>query len=70
MVRIGKGCFLSARLFILKRVTIADDAVVAAGAVVNKNVPNEHLAAGNPAVCRPLPERWCQSRAKIGNAKP
>jgi acetyltransferase-like isoleucine patch superfamily enzyme len=69
-VRIGKGCFIGARAMILKGVTIGDGAVVAAGAVVTKNVPNEHLAAGNPAVCRPLPERWRQSRVKIDNAKP
>ena len=61
-VHIGKGCFIGARTIILKGVTIGDGAIVAAGAVVTKNVPAEHLAAGNPATCRPLPDKWCQSQ--------
>lgn len=60
-VNIGKGCFIGARAMILKGVTIGDGAVVAAGAVVSKDVPSEHLASGNPAVNRPLPEKWRQS---------
>lgn len=60
-VTIGKGCFIGARVMILKGVSIGDGAVVAAGAVVTKDVPAEHLAAGNPATSRPLPEKWCQS---------
>ena len=59
-VNIGKGCFIGARSIILKGVTIGDGAVVAAGSIVTKDVPSEHLAAGNPAVCRPLGERWLQ----------
>jgi acetyltransferase-like isoleucine patch superfamily enzyme len=62
-VRIGKGCFIGARSIILKGVTIGDGAVVAAGAVVTKDVPTEHLAAGNPATSRPLPDKWRQSQA-------
>lgn len=69
-VRIGRGCFIGARAIILKGVTIGDGAVVAAGAVVTKNVPAEHLAAGNPASCRPLPAHWCQSHLKAEIAKP
>lgn len=57
-VRIGEGCFIGARAIILKGVTIGDGAVVAAGAVVTRDVPPEHLAAGNPAENRPLPDRW------------
>ena len=57
-VRIGKRCFLGARVIVLKGVSIGDGAVVAAGAVVTKDVPAEHLAFGNPAQTRPLPEKW------------
>lgn len=57
-VVIGKGCFIGARAIILKGVTIGDGAVVAAGALVTRDVPAEHLAIGNPAVVKPLDERW------------
>ena len=59
-VRIGKGCFIGARTIILKGVTVGDGAVIAAGAIVTKDVPSEHLASGNPAVSRPLPDKWRQ----------
>jgi len=57
-VIIGRGCFIGARAIILKGVTIGDCAVVGAGAVVTRDVPAGHLAAGNPAVCRPLTGPW------------
>jgi acetyltransferase-like isoleucine patch superfamily enzyme len=57
-VVIGKGCFIGARAIILKGVILGDGAVVAAGAMVTRNVPAEHLAIGNPAVVKPLDERW------------
>ena len=60
-VRIGRGCFIGARAIILKGVTIGDGAVVGAGAVVSSDVPALHLASGNPATTRPLPERWLQN---------
>jgi acetyltransferase-like isoleucine patch superfamily enzyme len=68
-IRIGRGCFIGARAIILKGVTIGDGAVIAAGAVVTKNVAPEHMAAGNPAFCNALPARWCQSRVDIGTNK-
>ena len=42
---------------ILKGVTIGSGSVVAAGAVVTRDVPPGCLAIGNPAVNKPLPER-------------
>ncbi len=52
-VRIGRGVFIGARATILKGVTIGDRAVVGAGAVVTKDVPDGCLAFGNPAQVRP-----------------
>ena len=46
-----------ARATILKGVTIGSGSVVAAGAVVTRDVPPGCLAIGNPAVNKPLPER-------------
>jgi len=51
-VKIGKRCFIGARAIILKGVTIGDDVIVAAGAVVSKSVPSNSLVFGNPSVIR------------------
>jgi maltose O-acetyltransferase len=48
-VSIGSGAWLGARAIILPGVSIGDGAVVAAGAVVTKPVPADHLVAGVPA---------------------
>jgi carbonic anhydrase/acetyltransferase-like protein (isoleucine patch superfamily) len=48
-IKIGRMVFIGARAIILKGVTIGDRAVIGAGAVVTKDVPAAHLAAGNPA---------------------
>lgn len=48
-VIIGRGVFIGARAIILKGVTIGDRAIIGAGAVVTKDVPARHIAAGNPA---------------------
>jgi maltose O-acetyltransferase len=48
-VVIGDGCWLGARCTILPGVTIGPGSVVAAGALVNKDVPPNTLVAGVPA---------------------
>lgn len=48
-ISIGRGVFVGTRAIILKGVTIGDRAVIGAGAVVTKDVPAGHIAAGNPA---------------------
>jgi acetyltransferase-like isoleucine patch superfamily enzyme len=48
-VRIGNGVWLGARAIILPGVTIGDRALVAAGSVVTRNVPDDTLVGGNPA---------------------
>ena len=49
-VKIGKRVFVGARSVILPGVTIGDDAVVGAGSVVRRDVPENTIVAGNPAV--------------------
>lgn len=46
---IGKNCFIGANAMVLPGVRIGDGAVVAAGAVVTKDVPGATIVAGNPA---------------------
>jgi len=48
-IKIGRQVFIGARAIILKGVTIGDRAIVGAGAVVTKDVPADHIAAGNPS---------------------
>ncbi|MCU1593995.1 MAG: putative sugar acetyltransferase [Frankiales bacterium] len=48
-VRIGDGCWIGARAMILPGVTLGKRVLVAAGAVVTRDVPDDCLVAGNPA---------------------
>lgn len=48
-VRIKKGAWIGAGVFILKGVTIGERSVIAAGSVVTKDVPADEIWAGNPA---------------------
>lgn len=48
-IHIGKGVWMGARATILAGVTIGNNAVVAAGAVVTKDVPENMIVAGVPA---------------------
>lgn len=48
-IQIADGAWIGARAIVLPGVTIGSEAVIAAGAVVNRNVEAGVLAAGNPA---------------------
>ena len=48
-IRIGRGAWIAAGAMVLQGVAVGDDAVVAAGAVVTKDVPPRTLVAGVPA---------------------
>jgi len=48
-VKIGDYCFIGFNATVLKGVTIGDEAIVGAGAVVTKDVPPRCVVAGNPA---------------------
>ena len=48
-IRIGVGVWIGAGATILGGVTVGDHAVVAAGAVVSRDVPEATLVAGVPA---------------------
>ena len=61
-IHIGCGAFIGARAIVLKGVTIGEQAVVGAGAVVPKSVPPRHFAVGNPARLIPIPEDYFASK--------
>lgn len=48
-ITIGDHVWIGRRAIILKGVNIGDRAIVAAGAVVTKDVPQDSIVAGNPA---------------------
>lgn len=48
-IHIKKGAWIGAHSIILKGVTIGERAVIGAGSVVTKNVPDDEIWAGNPA---------------------
>ena len=47
-ITIGTGVFVGARAIILGGVSIGNDAIIGAGAVVTKSVPDKAIAAGVP----------------------
>ena len=47
--RIGEDCFVGAGSILLPGVTIGDGSIVAAGAVVTRDVPPRCIVAGSPA---------------------
>ena len=47
---VGAHCFIGARSMLLPGVVVGDGSIVAAGAVVTKDVPPRTIVAGNPAV--------------------
>lgn len=48
-IKIGNHVWIARRAMVMKGVTIGDRSIVAAGAVVTKNVPQDVIVGGNPA---------------------
>lgn len=46
---VGKRCFIGVNAIIMPGITIGDEVVVGAGAVVTKDVPSNCVVVGNPA---------------------
>jgi maltose O-acetyltransferase len=65
-ITIGNRVFIGQRAMILPGVAIGDDVIIAAGAVVTRDVPSGSIAGGNPAkVIRELDaEYWDRKRAE------
>lgn len=55
--RILRGATLGANSTVLPGVTVGEGAMVAAGAVVTKDVPDWNMAVGVPAEFQPLPDK-------------
>ena len=62
-VHIGRNCWLGAGVIVLPGVTIGDNAVIGAGSVVTKDIPDWSIAAGNP--CKVLRKITEEDRRKM-----
>lgn len=51
-VTVGEECFIGTNATIINNITIGKGAVIGAGAVVTKDVPENVVVAGNPAVIK------------------
>lgn len=49
-ISVGKNCFIGCQSVILPNVTIGDNSIIGAGSLVNRDIPANSVAAGNP--CR------------------
>lgn len=57
-VHIGNGCWLGANVVVCPGVSIGDGAVIGAGSVVTRDIPENTVAVGNPArILREITER-------------
>lgn len=48
-IKIGSDCWLGGGVIVCPGVTIGDRCIIAAGSVVTRDIPDDSLAAGNPA---------------------
>lgn len=51
-IRIGRDCWLGGGVIVCPGVTIGNRCIIAAGSVVTRDIPDDSLAAGNPAVVK------------------
>ena len=47
-ISLGKNCFIGCRTTILPNVKIGDNTIIGAGSLVNRDIPSNVIAAGNP----------------------
>lgn len=56
-IKVGDNCWFGANVSVLQGVSIGSGCVIAAGSVVNRDVPDNCMAAGVPAVVKKKIER-------------
>lgn len=61
-VHIGDDAWIGAGAIVLKGVTIGARAIVAAGSVVTRDVPDDAIAMGNPARLQPAPHSTANAK--------
>jgi acetyltransferase-like isoleucine patch superfamily enzyme len=61
-VKIGNNVFIGMNSTILKGVTIGDNVIIGANSLVNRNIPNNTVCAGNPCKVISTLEEYYQKR--------
>lgn len=51
-ITIGEDCWLGGGVIVCPGVTIGNRCIIAAGSVVTKDIPDDSMAAGSPAVVK------------------
>lgn len=64
-VKIGNNIYFGTNVIVLKGVTIGDNCVVAAGAIVTKDIPSNSVVAGSPARVICTLEEYYEKRKNI-----
>ncbi len=53
-VSVGRGTHIGANATVLQGIQIGENCIIGAGAVVTRDVPDNHVAVGVPAVAKPI----------------
>ena len=64
-VKIGNNVFIGTKTTILKGVTIGNNVIIGANSLVNKDIPNNCVVAGNPARVITTLEEYYHKRQKV-----
>jgi maltose O-acetyltransferase len=69
-VIIGSRVFIGAGATILPNVNIGSDVIIGAGSVVTKNIPENSIAAGNPAKVLNYTKEYIDKNKKLMDSRP
>lgn len=69
-ITIGNNVFIGANSTVLPNVSIGNDVIIGAGSVVTKNIPDNSVAAGNPAKVITTKSEYLHKNAELMKTSP